>query len=46
MAQHQVNYLRPAAWLVNDRAFVSLYDAQEYQRMFRHHTIEPLFRNV
>jgi hypothetical protein len=41
-----INYLQPVAWLIGDKVFRTIQDAEQYQRMFTHHNIIPLFRNV
>ena len=37
------NPLHPVAWIVNDRVFKTLYEAEQYQRKFTHHAIKPLY---
>lgn len=41
-----MNPLQPAAWIIGDKVFRTISEAQTYQKMFTHHTIEPLYRNV
>ena len=34
----------PEAWLIGDKVFRTLTEAENYRTMFTHHIIEPLFK--
>lgn len=35
---------KPAAWLIGDKVFRTLTEAENYRTMFTHHIIEPLYK--